>query len=239
MQARSGDRRRRHLLAPRSTACAAPECAGRPAAHDLRVGFFEDPHAELARGLHRRQRTAHRSAGGCEAAVHLEHAHLARTRDRDCAGTGLAAAPRRAGEHAAGRPRGSARSGWRSTPAAASWRRRKGCSAGWTWASDTERLATVLLDAGWLTAPGHLFHATPRPTQLMRINFATSQGRAFLAGAGGGAALSGRSFAFLHPASPGHQPDGANGLSCVHTSTRNQRDTDRAGQRASSEIALS
>jgi DNA-binding transcriptional MocR family regulator len=40
---------------------------------------------------------------------------------------------------------------------------------------DTERLATVLLDAGWLTAPGHLFHATRRPTSLMRINFATSQ----------------------------------------------------------------
>ena len=27
----------------------------------------------------------------------------------------------------------------------------------------------------WLIAPGALFHATPRPSTLMRINFATSQ----------------------------------------------------------------
>ncbi len=39
---------------------------------------------------------------------------------------------------------------------------------------DTERLAQVLLD-DWLLAPGALFHATYRPTTLMRINFATSQ----------------------------------------------------------------
>jgi DNA-binding transcriptional MocR family regulator len=40
---------------------------------------------------------------------------------------------------------------------------------------DTERLSNVLLDQGWLLAPGSLFHATPRPTTLMRINFATTQ----------------------------------------------------------------
>jgi DNA-binding transcriptional MocR family regulator len=40
---------------------------------------------------------------------------------------------------------------------------------------DTDRLAHALLDEGWLLAPGSLFHATPRPTTLMRINFATSQ----------------------------------------------------------------
>lgn len=40
---------------------------------------------------------------------------------------------------------------------------------------DTERLARVMLDDGWLLAPGTLFHATPRPTTLMRINFATTQ----------------------------------------------------------------
>lgn len=40
---------------------------------------------------------------------------------------------------------------------------------------DTERLAQVLLDKGWLLAPGALFHATHRPTTLMRINFATTQ----------------------------------------------------------------
>jgi DNA-binding transcriptional MocR family regulator len=41
--------------------------------------------------------------------------------------------------------------------------------------ADTERLARVMSEAGWLLAPGSLFHATPRPTSLMRINFATTQ----------------------------------------------------------------
>jgi hypothetical protein len=36
-----------------------------------------------------------------------------------------------------------------------------------------------MLDAGWLIAPGALFHAVPRPTTLMRINFATTQHNAF------------------------------------------------------------
>jgi DNA-binding transcriptional MocR family regulator len=44
---------------------------------------------------------------------------------------------------------------------------------------DTERLSQVMLDAGWLIAPGSLFHATPRPTTLMRINFGTSQDAQF------------------------------------------------------------
>ncbi|MDB5818368.1 MAG: GntR family transcriptional regulator [Rhizobacter sp.] len=44
---------------------------------------------------------------------------------------------------------------------------------------DTERLAQVMLDEGWLLAPGALFHATYRPTTLMRINFATSQDARF------------------------------------------------------------
>jgi DNA-binding transcriptional MocR family regulator len=39
---------------------------------------------------------------------------------------------------------------------------------------DTERLARELLD-DWLIAPGALFHAQPRPSTMMRINFATSQ----------------------------------------------------------------
>ncbi len=39
---------------------------------------------------------------------------------------------------------------------------------------DTERLAHALID-DWLIAPGSIFHAEPRPTTLMRINFATSQ----------------------------------------------------------------
>jgi DNA-binding transcriptional MocR family regulator len=41
--------------------------------------------------------------------------------------------------------------------------------------TDTEALAQALLDEGWLIAPGRLFHATPRPSTLMRINFATTQ----------------------------------------------------------------
>ena len=45
--------------------------------------------------------------------------------------------------------------------------------------TDTEALSQVLLDDGWLTAPGTLFHATPRPTSLMRVNFATSQDARF------------------------------------------------------------
>lgn len=44
---------------------------------------------------------------------------------------------------------------------------------------DTEQLAQVLLDDGWLIAPGALFHATHRPTTLMRINFATTQDARF------------------------------------------------------------
>lgn len=43
---------------------------------------------------------------------------------------------------------------------------------------DTERLAQLMLD-DWLIAPGALFHATHRPTTLMRINFATSQDARF------------------------------------------------------------
>jgi DNA-binding transcriptional MocR family regulator len=43
---------------------------------------------------------------------------------------------------------------------------------------DTERLARVMLD-DWLLAPGALFHATHRPTTLMRINFATTQDARF------------------------------------------------------------
>ncbi len=45
--------------------------------------------------------------------------------------------------------------------------------------TDTERLAEALLNQGWLIAPGALFHATPRPSTLMRINFATTQDPAF------------------------------------------------------------
>jgi DNA-binding transcriptional MocR family regulator len=45
--------------------------------------------------------------------------------------------------------------------------------------ADTEALAQLLLDEGWLIAPGTLFHATRRPTSLMRVNFATAQDARF------------------------------------------------------------
>jgi DNA-binding transcriptional MocR family regulator len=44
---------------------------------------------------------------------------------------------------------------------------------------DTERLALPMLDAGWLIAPGALFHAQRRPSTMMRINFASSQDARF------------------------------------------------------------
>ena len=44
---------------------------------------------------------------------------------------------------------------------------------------DTDRLAQVLLDEGCLIAPGSLFHARPRPTTLMRVNFAAGQDARF------------------------------------------------------------
>jgi DNA-binding transcriptional MocR family regulator len=44
---------------------------------------------------------------------------------------------------------------------------------------DTDRLAERLLDEGILTAPGSLFHVGPRPTTLMRVNFATTAEPAF------------------------------------------------------------
>ena len=40
---------------------------------------------------------------------------------------------------------------------------------------DVDRLAAQLHRQGWLLAPGSLFHAVPRPSTLMRINFATAQ----------------------------------------------------------------
>jgi DNA-binding transcriptional MocR family regulator len=47
---------------------------------------------------------------------------------------------------------------------------------GWVDAGvDSERLAARLHGDGWLLAPGSLFHTTPRPTTLMRINFAVAQ----------------------------------------------------------------
>jgi DNA-binding transcriptional MocR family regulator len=45
--------------------------------------------------------------------------------------------------------------------------------------ADTDRLAQSMLDDGWLLAPGSLFHATPRATTLMRINFASTQDARF------------------------------------------------------------
>jgi DNA-binding transcriptional MocR family regulator len=44
---------------------------------------------------------------------------------------------------------------------------------------DTDRLATAMIDEGWLLAPGSLFHAARHPSTLMRINFATAQDARF------------------------------------------------------------
>ena len=40
---------------------------------------------------------------------------------------------------------------------------------------DTDPLASRLAALGWLVAPGSLFHASPRQTTLMRVNFACAQ----------------------------------------------------------------
>ena len=44
---------------------------------------------------------------------------------------------------------------------------------------DTEALAGLLAPAGWLVAPGRLFLARPRPSSLMRVNFASAQDARF------------------------------------------------------------
>ena len=44
---------------------------------------------------------------------------------------------------------------------------------------DTEPLAARLAADGWLVAPGRLFLAAPRPTTLMRVNFASAQDARF------------------------------------------------------------
>ena len=51
---------------------------------------------------------------------------------------------------------------------------------GWVDAgADTDALARRMAEAGWLLAPGSLFHAHPQPTTLMRINFTGAQDPAF------------------------------------------------------------
>jgi DNA-binding transcriptional MocR family regulator len=40
---------------------------------------------------------------------------------------------------------------------------------------DTDALALRMHDAGYLLAPGSLFHADRRPGSLMRVNFASTQ----------------------------------------------------------------
>ena len=44
---------------------------------------------------------------------------------------------------------------------------------------DTEALAQLMHDDGWLLAPGHLFHARHQPGTRMRINFASAQDARF------------------------------------------------------------
>lgn len=44
---------------------------------------------------------------------------------------------------------------------------------------DTEPLSERLAAEGWLVAPGRLFHVPPRPSTLMRVNFASAQDARF------------------------------------------------------------
>jgi DNA-binding transcriptional MocR family regulator len=44
---------------------------------------------------------------------------------------------------------------------------------------DTDALAQLMVDDGWLLAPGHLFMSSRQPSTLMRINFATCQDASF------------------------------------------------------------
>ncbi|TDM08573.1 MAG: PLP-dependent aminotransferase family protein [Ideonella sp. MAG2] len=44
---------------------------------------------------------------------------------------------------------------------------------------DTDALAQLMVDEGWLLAPGHLFMSSRQPSTLMRINFATCQDASF------------------------------------------------------------
>ena len=81
--------------------------------------------------------------------------------------------------------------------AASSWRCKAGCTFaaepvglfGWVDTGvDTDALAQRMLDEGYLLAPARCFHAERKPSTLMRINFATTQGSGLLANlpAGGG-----------------------------------------------------
>jgi DNA-binding transcriptional MocR family regulator len=80
------------------------------------------------------------------------------------------------------------RSSTRPARAPCAWCARPGCRFaappqglfGWVDVGrDTDRLAQRLLDDGCLIAPGSLFHARPRPTTLMRVNFAAAQDARF------------------------------------------------------------
>jgi DNA-binding transcriptional MocR family regulator len=44
---------------------------------------------------------------------------------------------------------------------------------------DTDALSQRMLDAGYMLAPGGLFHLSRPPSSLMRINFASTQDAAF------------------------------------------------------------
>ena len=44
---------------------------------------------------------------------------------------------------------------------------------------DTDALASRMAEQGWLLAPGSLFHARPKPSPLMRVNFASAQDARF------------------------------------------------------------
>jgi DNA-binding transcriptional MocR family regulator len=93
-------------------------------------------------------------------------------------GPGRAAPPRRARDAALDAAR-HAPCAWCATPGCRFASPPQGLFGWVDVGCDTDRLAQVLLDEGWLIAPGSLFHATPRPTTLMRMNFAAGQDARF------------------------------------------------------------
>ena len=126
-----------------------------------RVGYLAAPHALVDRLIDTKLLTTLTTPGLTEQALAhcLEHGLLRRHAERvvqklDAARARSVKLAEAHGCHFAAAPRGLF--GWVDVGV------------------DTERLARVMID-DWLLAPGSLFHATHRPSTLMRINFATTQ----------------------------------------------------------------
>ncbi|KAI1696376.1 bacterial regulatory protein, gntR family domain-containing protein [Ditylenchus destructor] len=182
-RARSPDRRGRHLRPVRAESRATSGGAGPAATHDLRLGLLEDAVAGLAGGLRRGQPGSHGAADGAQAGGLAHDQSADGSRGRAVPGARPVAQARRAHRLAAGGGAPALRAAGRvgglplrlDAPGLFGW-----VEVG----VDTERLAPMMMDQGWLIAPGILFSPTRTPGTLMRINFATSQDPKFLASLG-------------------------------------------------------